>query len=272
MLLANSGGPRLAGIIVNASPYWPDLDTNVSGWNQMIAAARASGLRNIPDSATDSAGDPLVRPADGKIESTTPNRSKGAQLIVDLSKRLSLPWRPVVVATGSRLTDLADAYLMDPTVADRVVVVSSLGGTANGSDVMGWPNGELDAWADWIVGQRFRYIQVNGYYDQLSDVTSAQAANLPDNAFGRWMAAKVPSVLQIPMSSDQISVLAVGIPTFATSVSRAVVDASAVFDATTGPPLAAQVDGSAWVVPSCDAPMAADRLWTMLQDPRTFGR
>ena len=41
---------------------------------------------------------------------------------------MSLPWRPLVVVTGSRLTDVADAYLMDPTVADRVVVVSALGG------------------------------------------------------------------------------------------------------------------------------------------------
>ena len=43
MLLANSGGPPLAGIIVNPSPYWPDLAANVSGWDQMITAARASG-------------------------------------------------------------------------------------------------------------------------------------------------------------------------------------------------------------------------------------
>ena len=86
---------------------------------------------------------------------------------------------------------------------------------------MGWPNGELDAWADWIVGQRFRYIQVNGYYDQLGDVTAAEAADLPANPFGTWMAAKIPNVFQIPMSSDQIGVLAVGIPTFATAVSGA---------------------------------------------------
>jgi hypothetical protein len=185
-----------------------------------------------------------------------------------------LPWRPVVVVTGSRLTEVADAYLMDPTVADRVVVVSALGGTANGVNVMGWPNGELDAWADWIVGQRFRYIQVNGYYDQLGDVTSAEAPNLPANPFGTWMAGKVSSVLEIAMSSDQIGVLAVGLPGFATAtaVSRAAVDPAAAFDATTGPPLAAQADGSVWVAASCNSPMAADRLWKMLMDPRTFGQ
>jgi hypothetical protein len=270
MLLASSGGPPLAGIIVNPSPYWPDLATNVAGWNQMVAAARASGLRNIPD-ATPSAGNPLVRPADGRIESTAPNRSDGARLILDLSARLSLPWRPVVVATGSRLTDVADAYLVDHSVADRVVVVSALGGAAGDGSVMGWPNGELDPWADWIVGQRFRYIQVNGYYDQLADVPTGKAASLPANPFGTWMAAKIPSVLQIPMSSDQIGVLAAGVPTFATAVLRAAVDASAPFDAMAGPPLVTQANGPAWVVPSCEGAMAADRLWKMLLDPHTFG-
>ena len=194
MLLANSGGPPLAGIIVNPSPYSPDLAANVDGWNQMITAARASGLRNIPD-ATASAGDPLVRPADGEIEHTTPNMSDGAKLILDLSARLSLPWRPLVVVTGSRLTDVADAYLMDPTVADRVVVVSALGGAASGGSVMGWPNGELDAWADWIVGQRFRYIQVNGYYEQHGDVTPPRPPTCPAMRSGRGWRRRLPADL-----------------------------------------------------------------------------
>jgi len=266
MLLANSGGPPLAGIIVNASAYWTDLTANLNVWNQMVAAARASGLRNIPD-ATPSTGDPLVRPADGTIESTMPNNSDGAKLIRDKSAQLGLPSRPLVVVTGSRLTDVADAYLIDHTVADRVVVVSALGSSGG----MGWPNGDLDAWADWIVGQRFRYIQIDGYYDQLGDVTTANSADLPSHAFGTWMAAKLPTVLQIPMSSDQIGVLAVGIPTFATAVSHAVVDTSAAFDSMTGPPLVGQTYGSVWVVPTCDTAMAGDRLWKMLLDPRTFG-
>ena len=176
-----------------------------------------------------------------------------------------------MVVTGSRLTEVADAYLMDPTVADRVVVVSALGGAAASGGVMGWPNGELDPWAGWIVGQRFRYIQVNCYYEQLNDVTAAKAADLPANPFGAWMAAKVSDVFQIAMSSDQIGVLAVGVPSFVTAVGRAVVDTSAAFDPMTGPPLLAQADGSAWVVSSCDTAMAADRLWTMLLDPHTFG-
>ena len=269
MLLANSGGPPLVGIIVNPSTYWTDLAASVDGWNQMITAARASGLRNIPD-ATPSPGNPLVRPDDGKIEHTTPNMSAGAKLILNLSQ-LSLPSRPLVVVTGSRLTDVADAYVMDPSVADRVVVVSALGGPTATGNAMGWPNGDLDAWAGWIVGQRFRYIQINGYYEQAGDVTTASAANLPNNALGAWMAAKVPKLYAIAMSSDQIGVLAVGVPTFVTAVSHAVVDTSAAFNSTTGPPLLAQGNGSVWVAPSCDSAMAGDRLWKMLLDPHTFG-
>jgi hypothetical protein len=273
MLMANSGGGPLVGIIVNSSRYWQDLAANAASWDQLVEAARASGLRNIP-SATASAGDPLVRPADGEIDHTTPNRSAGAKLIVEQSARWGPPWRPLVVATGGRLTDVADAYLIDHSVVDRVVVVSALGGPDDNvpGTVMGWPNGELDAWAGWIVGQRFRYVQVNGYYEQRGDVTTAQVPDLPANPFGDWMAAKLPTLYQIAMSSDQISVLAVGLPPFVTAVSRAAVDTSVAFDLAPGAALTPRADGPVWLVPSCDSAMAVDRLWKMLLDPRTFGR
>jgi len=99
----------------------------------------------------------------------------------------------------------------------------------------------------------------------------SKVADLPANPFGAWMAAKATHVFQIAMSSDQIGVLALGVPTFVTTVERAVVDTSAAFDATTGPPLLAQADGSVWIVSRCDSAMAADRLWKTLRDPRTFG-
>jgi hypothetical protein len=273
MLMANSGGGPLVGIIVNSSRYWQDLAANAAAWDQLVEAARASGLRNIP-SATASAGDPLVRPADGEIDHTTPNRSAGAKLIVEQAARWGLPWRPLVVATGSRLTDVADAYLIDHSIVDRVVVVSALGGPDDNvpGTVMGWPNGELDAWAGWIVGQRFRYVQVNGYYEQQGDVPSAEVPDLPANPFGDWMAAKLPTVLQIAESSDQISVLAVGLPPFVTAFSRAAVDTSVAYDLAPGSALMPQADGPVWLVPSCDSAMAVDRLWKMLLDPHTFGR
>jgi len=152
-----------------------------------------------------------------------------------------------------------------------VVVVSSLGGAgASGGGAMGWPNGELDPWADWIVGQRFRYVQISGFYDQQGDITTATAANLPDNAFGTWMAGKVSRLFPIPMSSDQIAILALALPSFVTTIGRAAVDGSATFDSATGPPLVPQQDGHLWIAPTCDGTLAADRLWEMLSDARTF--
>ena len=152
VLLANSGGPPLAGIIVSPSAYWPNLQSNVADWDQLVGAAMVSGLKNIP-APIPSAGESLVRPPSGDIKLTVPNNSLGARLIVDKSKELSLPWRPLVVVTGSRLTEVADAYLLDNDVANRVVVVSSLGKGADAGSSMSAPNGELDPWADWIVSR-----------------------------------------------------------------------------------------------------------------------
>src|ERR1051325_5275502 len=80
VLLANSGGPPLAGIVVNASKIWTDLNINTSGWRDLVTAASSSGLQNVPE-VTPSAGAPLTMPANGQIDSTVANGSAGANLI-----------------------------------------------------------------------------------------------------------------------------------------------------------------------------------------------
>ncbi len=145
------------------------------------------------------------------MDDTTPNRSEGARLIVDTSTRLSLPYRPLVVVTGGRLTDVADAYLVDPTVTERVVVVSSLGKTSASGGAMAAPNGEMDPWADAIVTARFRFVQVSAYYDQLTDVPAARLSELPSNPFGSWIAAKQPKIWNLDEAADQVSIAAVGV-------------------------------------------------------------
>jgi hypothetical protein len=269
VLLANGGGPPLAGIVVNTSGPWPDLDANMAGWRGLVSAARASGLRGVPDPIA-STGPPLVRPADGQIGSTTPNRSEGAHLILDTSARISLPYRPVVVATGGRLTDLADAYLMDPTVTDRVVVVSSLGTTSAGGGAMGAPNGEMDPWADAIVTAHYRFIQVSAFYDQLTDVPAAAVPALPANALGAWIAAKQPGIWSLAQAADQVSVLAVGLPSFVATVDRVAVATEVASGATAGPDLTEDPDGPAWLVTQCASAGATERFWQILADPATF--
>ena len=271
VLLANGGGSPLAAIIVDATSDWPNIQTNFGGYTDLVTAARSSGLKNLPDPIS-SIGPPLVKPASGKIEETTPNRSNGALSIIDISNKLSLPYRPLVIATGGALTDVADAYLVDRTVAERVVIVSSLGSTSSTGGGMGIPNGQGDPWADVIVSANFRYVQVSAWYDQLTDVPSSKLSELPNNPFGAWIASKQPNLWQWSPASDQVSVLAVGLPAFATAIERvasAPTDAGQSADAAAGPNLATTQNGPDWLVTGCDGNAATKLFWNILATKTT---
>jgi len=264
MLFASTGGPPLVGLVINAAWPWTDLDGNMAGWQEMVNAARDSGLKGIPEPLrSDSPG--LVRPDDGDIDSTEPNRSEGARFIVETSQQLSKPVRPVVVVTGTSLTDIADAYLMDHTVSERVVVVSALGTTKPDGAAMGLPNGQLDTWADVIVAQKFRYVQVTGYsYDPSADVPSSELSQLPTNAFASWIESKQPDVEN---ATDQVGVLVVAMPSVVANVVQ--VEQSGE-DEDGIPLLTAAPGGTAQVVSSVDTAQGATRLWEMLLDSATF--
>jgi len=263
VLLANAGVLKVAGIVVSTSPPWPDIDVNITGWRGLVAAARMSGLRNIPDPIA-SIGAPLVRPASGDVDDTTPNRSEGALFIVDAARRLSLPYRPLVVMTGGRVTDVADAYRIDPTIADRIVVVSSLGTASASGGAMGIPIGEMDPWAETIVAERLRYVQVSAYYDQLTDVPAARVPDLPANALGTWIAAKQPKIWSVPLAADQVAVAAVTIPSFATAIARVSSAGVVGAGASAGPDLVMNDSGPAWLVTDSMGAAASARFWDLL--------
>ena len=271
VLLAQSGGPPLAGIIVNNSSAWNDLDANIGGWRDLVTAARDSGLRGIPDPIA-SVGRPLGRPVSGRIDDTPPNRSEGARLIVELSRSLSLPYRRLVVVTGGRLTDVADAYLMDHTVTERVVVVSSLGTTTSTGGAMAAPNGEMDPWADSIVTAQFQFVQVSSFYDQAGDIPSTRLSDLPNNPFGQWIASKQPKIWSLQVAADQVGIAAVGIPTFVTEVQSVSAVAPVGAGATAGPDLVADPGSPSLLVTHNQGREATDRFRQLLFDPSTYAR
>jgi hypothetical protein len=168
------------------------------------------------------------------------------------------------------LTDVADAYLIDPTVTERVVVVSSLGTTTASGGAMAAPNGEMDPWADAIVTARFRFVQVSAFYDQLTDVPTARLSELPTNPLGDWIAAKQPKIWDLAVASDQVSVLAVGVPTFAVEVERVSAAALIAAGATAGPDLVTDPNGVSWLVSQSAGTQATARFWNALLDPKTF--
>ena len=266
MLFASAGTLSLAGIVINNSPAWTSLSDNLSGWQQMVAGARQSGLKNIPDPVS-SVGSALVRPSDGSIGSTVPNRSQGALFIVETSKQLSRSYRPLVVVTGGRLTDVADAYLVDPTVADRIVVLSSLGSSNSGGGEMGIPNGEMDPWADVIVAQKLRYIQISAFYDQTADLPASLLPQLPSNAFTAWMQAKQSQIFNDVKAADQVGVVSLGIPEFVSAVSRDAQEGTATNNL---PVLVSNDNGPIWLVTQINGALATARFWQMLLDATTF--
>jgi hypothetical protein len=266
LLMASEGTLSLAGIVINTSPVWSKINDNIAGWQTMVDDARQSGLKNIPDPKVSNGGN-LVRPGDGKIDSTVPNRSEGALFIVEKSKELSHPYRPLVVVTGGRLTDVADAYLSDRTVVDRIVVVASLGSTTKDGGAMGVPNGEMDTWADVIVAQRLRYVQVSAFYDQTADLPTSLLPQLPTNPFTSWMKAKQTQVFNDVKAADQVGVVAVGIPTFVSARSKVVQRG---VDSNNIPTLAGDGNGPIWLVSEIKGALATAWLAEMLLAPTTF--
>jgi len=268
-LFANDhdGGPKIVGIVVTPSEYWPDPEANMGGWLEFVTAARSSGLQGIPDPIA-SGGAQLVVPPDRRIESTRANKSAGAELILQKSKELALPGQPLVVLCGTQLTDIADAFLMDPTVVERVVVVAQLGSYALAKAAMGGPNGDLDPWADWIVVQHFSYVQVSISYDQDGDVVADDLANLPKNPFGVWMSTKQAALSKLSKSPDQGPVLALADPNFITTVVRSAADTSDGFNSPpgAGPPLVANGSGNNWLVTEIDGTVPRTRIWQMLSN------
>ena len=262
-LLTATGRPQLVGVVVNSNAEYPSLETNVLGYRQMLQAARDSGLGHLPD-ATASVAPRLIRPDSGTIEDTAPNRSEGSRVILEAAAAHSSGVHPLAIATGGALTDVADAYLLDPSLAERAVVVASLGQSDGDGARVGDPNGNRDPWATVIVTSRMRFVQMNGYYDQLLDVPEARAAELPTNAFGRWMADKRAEILDVTHACDQISILAVALPWFALAVVRMRPDGA---EATS---LIPDPAGQAWHVAQTDSVRMRDEIWSRLKTPATF--
>jgi len=263
VLRANHGGPPLAGIVINTSPFWMDLDANAAGWNNLLTAARGSGLKDLPE-VTPSAGGPLTRPADEQIDSTVWNDTAGAELMVRLSQKLSTPTRPVAIVATTAFTDLANAYFLDRTIVDRVVVVFAAGSYQAPNGIMNRPNGDMDPWADWIVTQRYHFVHVGTWYDQTADIPDARLPDLPNNSFGTWIRNKQPQIIDVTTAADQVALLSFALRDFTKSVVRAAPDTSAAFSSSQGPNIVPNANGNGWLVTEITAPLASSWLWPVL--------
>ena len=105
---------------------------NVANCAHWLALARSSGMRNLPDPVA-GARRKLVRSPGGGLETIKPDSSDGALLLVREARKASSS-KPLLFITGANLTTAAQAMLLAPDIADRMVVLGANNDNYNNDD------------------------------------------------------------------------------------------------------------------------------------------
>lgn len=129
-------------------------------WGGMIrTAAIKDGFANVPPIYPGAPGgvtfDQRI-PSSRKIEDTVPFKTPAGYKIVQEALKCTVR-EPLVVIVGGRATCVADAYLIDPAIADRVIVAEYLDWLGSDGHLPGY-NIIEDMWAANIVLKNFRVI------------------------------------------------------------------------------------------------------------------
>jgi len=182
---AHLGQANLRGLIVTKD-LWDQgrlykIEQGLKNFNENIALARRSGWTRIPDPVL-GADRVFEKPSSGRIEDTKPIECPGADLIVREARKAS-PKKPLVVFVGGPLNTVASAYLKDPSIASKMVVMMT--------DLDGY-NGQ-DKWANYIVTTRCRLVNFGAsplWWPQPpnpSVVPPERFSSLPDTPITREM-------------------------------------------------------------------------------------
>ncbi len=186
MALASAGRINLRGIITTCSyGEWdrgnqplPEAEL-IRERQEFIEKGRRSGFRNIPDcSAGPSVS--LRRPASGRIEDTKPIDTPGSRLIVSEAKKASAA-KPLVIVMGGQATAVADAWLLDNSIADKVLVAWAAG-MESGSEMTSKNeyNMWIDPWAACVVLEKLRVVMFPGGSQMWADTPKSRLWELPD--------------------------------------------------------------------------------------------
>ncbi|MBD3377521.1 hypothetical protein GF406_21005 [candidate division KSB1 bacterium] len=152
MLCSHLGEFRLLGLVTSYAANAREYDMFVQGRQDMVDMARKCGLQNVP-AALAGAGVRLQRPESNRIEDTRALALPASHWLVEQARHAFVD-TPLVVVTGGPLTTVADAYLIDPSIAEKIVVSGVFG--VREIDY----NAGLDAWAWTIVLSKFRVLGI----------------------------------------------------------------------------------------------------------------
>jgi hypothetical protein len=277
MACASAGDLKLLAMITSSSisPFnqWvtaEDYERMVEEREEMVHHALSSGFRNIPDPVRGTKGH-IEMPASGTVSRTRAIGSEGAHCIVEAAQSAS-PHRPIVAVMCGPLTVLADAYLMDPSIADAVVV-AWFGGSVNH---MGDYNGIVDPWAAYIVLERFPMVQfpVKPRGRQFGDspvVPKERLLELPDTPLRKWMIDKRhPNGAPGACDADAPPAISVMHPEYVLRMRKVVFSHWQPVNGRSIPAFKRAVRSRTWVVEEADRDAATREWWRALKNPKAY--
>src|SRR6185503_16857031 len=190
MALASAGKITLKGIVASNSydeQYLGDASGNalrnyyLPGYQNIVNIGRSCGFTNIPD-PVEGPHLSLKRPASSNIDETVPQNTPGTQLILAEARKATAT-KPLVVVQGGQCTAAVSAYLLDRSIADKMVLAWLCGDAVNYSN--NDYNGYVDAWASYIALQRLRTVNVAYHGNEAGGGTITAArlrSDYPNNA------------------------------------------------------------------------------------------
>jgi len=209
MALASAGSIQLKGIITSSSiaPYnrWvpeEDYEHFISLRANIYDRAVQSGFKNIPTPVRGVKGN-LVRPSSGKIEDTAPSFSVGGMLIRDEARKATTK-KPLVVIVGGALSAIADAYLMDSSIAGKMVVMFL---DCSDDYIENGYNAWVDGWASVITFKKLNVIRYRSVGHDTKDYDPAVPKSrilfdLPDTPLRAVMFEKKHPTNPLPDERD----------------------------------------------------------------------
>ena len=273
MALASSGYIDLRGIITTASyvDKWQEpevqYDLQARGREEIVEIARRSGMKNIPD-AVRGPSKRLKKPLSGSIYDTIPIDTPGSRLIVKEAKLASTE-KPLVVIMGGQSTVVADAYLLDNSIADKVIVAWLVGEGADGSALYGY-NGWADAWGTYIIATKFTVVAFGPDYLNTAIVPKKRLQELPETELRQYMIKLGLPHVNLPDEKDfdvQPAIALVRQDYIKAVERKSFLD----FGENEVPILKDDMNGNVYMVTKLDSEVATNEWWRTLKDISSYG-
>ena len=144
--------------------------------------ALKSGFKNLPGPVL-GVFERHKKPVSGKISDTKAIGSAGTDLIIREAHKCS-PEVPLVIVTGGNLCTVADAFLQDPSIADKVIIAARL---YKKQDLQITYNVQSSGWSLSIVLKKLKVVCFPGSNGMTPYITRSEVLELPDTPLKDYM-------------------------------------------------------------------------------------